>query len=114
MKGTTIAIIFVSGAFLLGGCGAARKVGKATSKLVTGGGDPEPEASWNAERTWKLMSENPPTYIPVGHDGSATEDGDWYEDKRDGKRLFVPTGGVEGMPESVLRAEAWKATGGKR
>lgn len=90
-------------------CGTVRKVSKATTNLVSSN-KPVPETSWNAERTWKLISDEPPTYIPYNFIGKPISNGEWLRDERDGKRLYVPKGGVEGIPESVLRAEAWKAT----
>ena len=72
--------------------------------------DPLPESSWNAERTWTQVGTSPPTYSPYNFHGTPSESGEWFRDKRDGKQLYVPKGGVEGIPEGVLRAEAWKAT----
>ena len=91
-------------------CGTVKRVGKATSKIVTGGSEAPAESVWNSERTWKRVKDNPPTYVPYNYTGPVNERGEWLRDERDGKRLFVPPGGVEGFPESVLRAEAWKAT----
>ncbi|MFP6895232.1 MAG: hypothetical protein VCA38_01410 [Roseibacillus sp.] len=108
MKGLTMIIALA--AALLAGCGTVKKVGKATTKLVTGGDDPLPESSWNAERTWTQVGTSPPTYSPYNFHGTPSESGEWFRDKRDGKQLYVPKGGVEGIPEGVLRAEAWKAT----
>jgi hypothetical protein len=87
-----------------------KQVGRATADLVTRGKDPDPESVWNRERTWKRISDNPPSYIPYNYTGALEGTGEWITDQRDGKRLFVPSGGVEGFPESVLRAEAAKAT----
>lgn len=95
---------------MLVGCGAVKKVSKATTDLVTGGDDPIAESIWNAERTWTRIGNNPPTYAPYNMRGKPGKNGEWLRDARDGKQLFVPTGGVEGIPEGVLRAEAWKAT----
>jgi predicted small secreted protein len=108
MKGAWMILVLV--ASLLGGCGTVKKVGKATTDLVTGGDDPLPESTWNAERTWIQIGINPPTYAPYGFRGPPGKSGQWFRDQRDGKQLFVPSGGVEGIPEGVLRAEALKAT----
>ena len=110
MNWTAAAVMSVAGALVLGACGTAKRVGRATSDLVTGS-KPDPESVWNGERTWRRVGETPPTYVPTLYRKSSMENGEWFVDKRDGKRLFVPTGGVEGIPESVLRAEAWMATG---
>ena len=94
---------------LLAACGTVKKVGKATTALVTSD-EPQPEAKWNAEGTWRRIGADPPTYVPSGFVGTPGEEGEWLRDSRDGKQLFVPVGGVDGMPAGVLRAEAWKAT----
>ena len=108
MKATVLMIALA--AATVAGCGAAKKVGKATTELVTGSDDPAPESTWNAERTWKQIGRNPATYVPYNYQGTPTASGEWLRDQRDGKQLYIPKGGVEGIPESVLRAEAWKAT----
>ena len=91
-------------------CGGVKKVSRATADLVKGGKKPVPEAAWNSERTWKRIADQPPTYVPYLFKGSPNESGEWIEDERDGKRLFIPAGGVDGFSEAVLRAEARKAT----
>ena len=103
-------LIFALAIAWVAGCGTVKQVGKATAKIVPGGSDPVPERVWNGERTWKRVHDRPPTYVPFGYRGPISERGEWLTDERDGKRLLVPPGGVDGMPESVLRAEAWKAT----
>lgn len=95
---------------LLAGCGTVKRVSKATSRIVSGGSKVPPESVWNSERTWKRVRDTPPTYIPYNYSGPFPEDGEWFTDERDGKRLFVPPGGTEGLPAGVLRSEAWKAT----
>lgn len=91
-------------------CGGVKNVGRATAGLVKGGKKPLPEAAWNSERTWKRVADQPPTYVPYLYKGGIDGPGEWVADERDGKRLFIPAGGVDGLSESVLRAEAWKAT----
>ena len=97
-------------AVALTGCGTVKRVGRATTELVSGDSDPVPESVWNAERTWKKVGDDPPTYVPYNFVGTAHSSGEWLRDERDGKQLYVPRGGVEGISEEVLRAEAWKAT----
>ena len=110
MKSPNIILICVLATLAwLPGCGTVKRVGKATTDLVTGGSDPAPESQWNSERTWRKVGENPPTYAPHNFTGRLGQGGEWMTDDRDGKRFFVPAGGVDGIPESVLRAEAWKA-----
>ena len=72
-----------------------------------------PESEWNERRIWQRVGVNPPAYIPRGYSMSAPRTGShgrWYEDVRDGKRLFVPHAGAGSMSEGVLRGEAIKAT----
>ena len=108
MKASTLIIACATA--LVAGCGTVKKVGKATTELVSGGDDPVPESVWNAERSWKRIGQNPPTYVPYEFEGTPSASGEWLRDPRDGKQLYIPQGGVEGISESVLRAEAWKAT----
>lgn len=110
MKRLGVSILCVVVALCVGSCRTVKRVSKATTDLVTGGSDPLPEGLWNAERTWKRVSDNPATYVPYNYSGPTESGGDWFTDARDGKRLFVPSGGVEGYSESVLRAEAYKVT----
>jgi len=110
MKLTGATMIFALAAVLVAGCGTMRKVSKATTGLVTGDREAPHESAWNSERTWKKISDNPPTYAPYNYSGAVDSGGEWLTDERDGKRLFIPVGGVDGIPASVLRAEAWKAT----
>ena len=110
---TTITVA-VACALALSSCGTVKNVTDKTTDLVTGS-KPESESEWNSERLWRRVGDDPPTYVPAAYTSESTENGEWFTDKRDGKRLFVPSGGAEGLPESVLRAEAWMATGkGKR
>ena len=74
---------------------------------------PPPEAEWNRIGIWLKVSAEPPTYIPAGYplNASRTEAaGEWFEEQRDGKRLFVPVNGAAGWTEHILRVEAIKAT----
>ena len=36
-------------------CKTVKRVGKATSDLVTGGSDPAPESSWNSENVFVIL-----------------------------------------------------------
>jgi hypothetical protein len=75
---------------------------------------PPAESEWNRVGLWKRIGDAPPTYVPTGYDARRRpptgREGKWYEDRRDGKRLFVP-GGVDG---GLLTGEALKVTGKKR
>lgn len=75
--------------------------------------NPPPEEVWNSTGVWVKVSAEPPIYIPNGYPLKAPRTeaaGEWFEDKRDGKRLFVPANGVAVWSESILRVEAIKAT----
>jgi len=68
--------------------------------------NPPPEEVWNSTRVWVKVSAKPPIYIPNGYPLKAPRTeaaGEWFEDKRDGKRLFVPANGVAVWSESILR-----------
>ena len=84
-------------------------------KLYKRSQGPAPESEWNVDRLWYRVEDDPPTYLPRGYGRARSRSpnaGTWITDKRDGKRLFVPKGGANGLPEAVLRAEARNATGG--
>lgn len=73
----------------------------------------KPEHVWNAVGTWKRVADQPPTYVPAGMPAGTprtSAHGEWFHDERDGKRLFVPKGGVPGLSEAVLRKDAIKNT----
>lgn len=89
------------------GCQTIRQAGKATTKFFEG--DPTPESEWNRERTWKKISDTPPSYAPYLYEGTPGADGDWLIDERDGKRFFIPKEELDGLSPTVLRAEAYKA-----
>lgn len=95
------------------GCQTIRKAGKATTNLF-GGRTPAPESEWNRERTWKRISDGPPSYVPYNYEGTPGEDGEWVTDARDGKRFFIPAEEFDGLSPAVLRAEASKALGEDR
>ena len=83
----------------------------ATSRERSKG--PEPESKWNDLGIWYRVSDDPPTYLPKGygrHQPRGDSDGTWVVDARDGKRLFVPRGGVGDLPEGTLLADARLAT----
>ena len=74
---------------------------------------PEPESKWNDLGIWYRVSDDPPTYLPKGygrHQPRGDSDGTWVVDARDGKRLFVPKGGVGDLPEDTLLTDARLAT----
>ena len=74
---------------------------------------PIPESEWNQFGIWYRVSDHPLTYLPKGYGRNlprTEQAGTWVIDERDGKRLFVPKGGVDGAPSRVLLAEAKKAT----
>lgn len=110
MKEVSTAIVSAALAVLLASCGPVKSVGKATTELVSGKDEASPESVWNVERTWKQVGTNPPTYVPHSFEGTPDQSGEWLRDARDGKQLYIPAEGVPGLPASVLRAEAWKAT----
>jgi hypothetical protein len=54
---------------------------------------PMPESEWNYLGMWKKINNQPPTFIPKQHPETAPrtpENGQWFIDHRDGKRLYVP------------------------
>ncbi|MGI9244405.1 MAG: hypothetical protein ACR2RV_26635 [Verrucomicrobiales bacterium] len=74
---------------------------------------PLPESEWNRHGLWQRVAEDPAIYIVAGYgvDSPRTADaGNWFEDERDGKRVFVPLESVGEYPPSVLRGEATKVT----
>lgn len=74
---------------------------------------PIPESEWNPIGIWYRISDTPPVYLPKGYGRDLPRNdrsGTWYVDKRDGKRLFVPHGGVDGIPEAALAVEARNST----
>ena len=73
-----------------------------------------PETEWNKLGIWQRVAEQPVTYIPHGYGVSAPrgeKDGRWFVDKRDGKRLFVPSDKVGEFSNGVLLGEARKIVG---
>lgn len=76
-------------------------------------GKPPAEQEWNSTGVWYQVAVAPPVYLPKGYeaDRPRTEQaGIWVVDQRDGKRLFVPFNGANGLTYAVLRAEAAKVT----
>ena len=58
---------------------------------------------------WYLVSENPPTYFPVGVPEEAETDfwhGEWVNAGENDARWFIPKMGVNGRTEAKLRDEA--------
>lgn len=79
--------------------------------------DPPPESEWNVVGVWNRVSDSPPTYLPRGfsrHRSRNEKTGVWVTDERDGKRLFVPHQGADGISHAVLMADARKATEWKK
>ena len=73
-----------------------------------------PESEWNGARIWTRVAAQPATYIPTGYPTRAPRSaahGEWIEDARDGKRFFVPKGGIDGLNEAVIRKDALKHSG---
>lgn len=69
---------------------------------------------WNSLQVWHQVAMQPPTYVPTGYGADRPrthQDGEWFTDSRDGKRLFVPRQAVRGLQPGVLTGEAKKATG---
>lgn len=59
------------------------------------------------------MSNQPQIFLPKGygrHLPRTEQAGTWVIDERDGKRLFVPKEGVDGISYRVLLADAKSAT----
>ncbi len=78
------------------------------------GGVPE-ESEWNDEGIWYRVNDDPPTYLPVGYSRNlprTEKEGVWLVDEREspGKKLFVPSDGVDGYSAGVLMGEAKRAT----
>lgn len=72
-----------------------------------------PETEWNRYRIWEKVSSSPPSYVPRGYASSApqgNQNGTWYVDKRDGKRLFAPNTTFNDNLPGVWRGEAKKIT----
>ena len=75
---------------------------------------PKLDPDWNSQRLWQKVATPPPTYVPTGyatHRPRSDQDGTWFTDPRDGKRLFVPKDGVPNWTPGVLEGEAKKAIG---
>lgn len=74
---------------------------------------PIPESEWNRNQLWVRVSSQPAVFLPKGygrHLPRTQNDGTWVIDERDGKRLFVPKDGVDGISYRVLLADAKSAT----
>jgi hypothetical protein len=72
---------------------------------------PLSESEWNRLKVWKKIKANPPTYIPKEYSASSPRsdaDGRWFEDERDGKRLFVPYAAQGGYSPSALAGDSRK------
>lgn len=74
---------------------------------------PVPESEWNRNHLWYRISDHPAVYLPNGygrHLPRTEQAGTWVIDQRDGKKLFVPKAGVDGITYRVLLADAKSAT----
>ncbi len=101
------------GVLALGNCHPTLNPVKAYRDIVERRAGVPPESEWNAVGLWQRVGNEPATYIPKGYPATGprgSNDGTWYDDKRDGKRLFVPNAGVEGVPCNALQGEARKVT----
>lgn len=75
---------------------------------------PPAEAEWNSLHIWQRLPGDPPAYVPTGYKASlprTEREGTWFSDKRDGKRLFVPSLKVGPWEPATLIGEAKKVTG---
>lgn len=111
-------------AVLFGNCGiillpfavAGKPVAMASERVaesVEHAQGPIPEAVWNSDGLWYRSDDNPPTYLPKGYSRARSLEagaGSWMVDERDGKRLFIPKGGVGYIPEGTFRSVARYAT----
>ena len=111
-------------AVLFGNCGiillpaavAAKPVAMASegiSESIEHAKGPIPEAVWNSDGLWYRSDDHPPTYLPKGYSRERSlgpSAGSWMVDERDGKRLFIPKGGVGDIPEGTFRSVARYAT----
>lgn len=71
------------------------------------------DRDWNHLGIWKQVAGHPPTYVPGGYAGAVPSEqspGTWFQDHRDGKRLFVPKSGTPGYSAATLEGEAIKVT----
>jgi hypothetical protein len=83
------------------------------SEAVEHAKGPIPESEWNKDNLWYRVSDAPPSYLPKGFSrGRSTGPyaGTWMVDERDGKRLFIPKGGLGDIPEGTFQSVAQYAT----
>lgn len=67
---------------------------------------------WNKAGWWAPLSGRSSDFVPRGYGTRrppSERAGYWVRDERDGKRLFVPKGGFDGISERVWKSEADKA-----
>jgi hypothetical protein len=98
---------------VIAGCTNSSGIIPDTARLMAERKAGPPESVWNSLGIWQRIGDSPPTYIPKGYSRSLprTEaEGVWFEDQRDGKRIFVPNNPVGGYNAEVLRHEAAKIT----
>ena len=92
----------------------ARPAVDMTQRKASPGTKPIPEAKWNQFGFWQKIRSTPPTYVPKGYASVppvGNSHGTWFEDPRDGKRLFAPDTRHMDISPGVWEAEARKATG---
>ena len=74
---------------------------------------PVPDSIWNAAGIWYRIGAASPTYLPVGYSADlpcTDKEGQWIVDERKpGKKLYVPNVGANGLSSGVLEGEARKA-----
>jgi hypothetical protein len=74
-------------------------------------------SDWNKLGWWHRVATDPPTYVPTGYAANrprTAQDGRWFIDRRDGKRVFVPNTEVGGRSPQLLEGEARKVTDSPR
>ena len=76
-------------------------------------GKPVAATDWNQLKIWRKIGDNPSTYVPTSYASSlprTEKEGQWFTDRRDGKRLFVPNETTGQWSREVLFGEAKKIT----
>lgn len=115
-----LSVLILAGNILYAGCAMSPDRGpivhgieRAATHVAMRRSTPEPESEWNASKLWVKVASGPALYVPRAYGSRippATARGEWFEDSRDKKKLFVPKGGAGGLSEGVLRGEAIKIT----
>jgi len=66
---------------------------------------------WENAEQWRSVSDDPPTFVPVGwltYPKPSTGEGEWMVDTKDGTRFFVPRKKFRGLNQQQWRTEAKK------